>query len=283
MTEIRVAGPVGRVGELGAHDHVCWRYTEAAEFRERAREFLADGLARDLQVWYVAPGSAEELGGHLREVGGFQAALRTGAARVVSLDVTYSLDAVIDPVAQVRAYAEATEAALAAGFAGLRVAAECSSLVRTAEQLAGFARYEHLVDHYMADRPFSAMCAYSTAEVDDAAFAQVACMHPGVNGPSPGFRLHGGGGRVIALGGELDLSNNELFALALERSEPRPLDGRLVLDARGLSFVDHLAMKRLSAHATALGATVVLRTSWPGATTLVDLLDLPNVLVESAA
>lgn len=280
---MRTSGLVERVEELGVRDHVCWRYTAPVEFRERARAFLIDGLARNLRVWYVAPGSAGDLVEHLRGVDELRAGLRSGAAKVVSLDATYSGGVVIEPGAQVRAYAEATEAALGAGFAGLRVAADCSSLVRTPEQLAAFARYEHQVDHYMADRPFSALCAYSAAEVDDEAFAQLACMHPGANSPSPGFRLHGAGGHRTALGGELDLSNNEVFALALQRSDLRPRDGRLVVDARGLRFLDHRALDRLSTHVSGLGATVVLRTSWPGAARLVELLGLSNILVESAA
>ncbi len=281
--DVRRSGLVDRTLGLGVHDHVCWRYTAPDEFRERAREFLADGLAQGLQVWYVAPGAASDLAQDLRGVDELDAGLRTGAARVVSLNATYPVGAVVEPDAQVRAYAEATDAALAAGFAGLRVAADCTPLVRTPQQLAAFAHYEHRIDHYMADRPFSAVCAYSTAEVGDEAFAQLACMHPGTNSRLPGFRLHGAGRHLAALGGELDPDNEELFALALERSDLRPQDGLLVVDASGLDFVDHRALVRLSAHATGLGATVVLRTPWPGAATLVNLLDLTNVHVERAA
>lgn len=281
--DVRSSGLVDRTSGLGVHDHVCWRYTAPDEFRARAREFLADGLARGLQVRYVAPGTAADLTEDLRGVDGLDAGLRTGAVRVVSLDATYPVGAVIDPDAQVLAYAEATESALAAGFAGLRVAADCTPLVRTPEQLASFAQYEHRVDHYMAERPFSAVCAYSTAEVDDEAFAQLACMHPGTNSPLPGFRLHGAGHHVTALGGELDLRNEQLFALALERSAPRPHGGSLVLDAGGLEFLDHRALLRLSAYAAGLRTTVVLHAPWPGAATLIDLLDLTNVHVERAA
>jgi len=281
--DARRSGLVDRTFGLGEHDHVCWQYTAPGEFRERARDFLADGLARGLQVWYVAPGAAADLVEDLHGVEELDTGLRTGAARVVSLDATYPVGTVVEPVAQVRAYAEATEAALAAGFAGLRVAADCTPLVRTPRQLAAFARYEHRIDHYMADRPFSAVCAYSTTEVDDAAYAQLACMHPGANSHLPGFRLHGAGRHLTALGGEVDPGNEELFALALERSDPRPHDGLLVVDANGLDFIDHRALMRLSAHATDLGATVVLRTRWPGAAALAHLLDLTNVRVERAA
>lgn len=277
---MRRSGIAEHARGFGTHDHVCWRYGDAHEFRTRVREFLSEGLALGHRVRYVGTGDLNALVEDLAGVEGMDEALRTGAAQVASLDATYPVGAVVEPAAQVRAYAEATEEALDAGFTGLRVAADCTPLVRTPEQLAAFARYEHQVDHYMADRPFSAMCAYSGAEVDDRAFAQVACMHPNANTSSPGFRLHAAGDRVTALGGELDPADDDLFALALRRADPLPRDGRLVLDATDLAFLDHRALLRLVRHARDRGASVVLRASWPGVATLVDLLDLADVRVE---
>ncbi|MFC6091244.1 MEDS domain-containing protein [Saccharothrix lopnurensis] len=279
---MRRSGLVTHVRGLGAHDHVCWRYGDRDEFLARLREFLAEGLALGHRVRYVGPGDVGSLVADLRGVEGVDEALRTGAAEVTPLGATYPAGAVVEPAAQVRVYAEATEAALAAGYTGFRVAADCTPLVRTPEQLAAFARYEHQADHHMADHPFSAMCAYSGAEVDEHAFAQIACMHPSTNTPHPGFRLHAAGDRVTALGGEVDLGNGDLFALALERAEPPPRGGRLVLDAAELSFLDHRGLLRLVDHADERGATVELRTAWPGVATLVDLLGL-DVRVEHLA
>lgn len=276
---MRRTGLVAHVRGLGAHDHVCWRYDDRDDFLARVREFLGEGLALGLRVRYLGPGAVDALVADLDGIGGIDEALRTGAAEVASLDATYPADAVVEPDAQVRSYAEATEAALAAGFAGLRVAADCTPLVRTPQRLEAFARYEHRVDHHMARRPFSAMCAYSKAEVDEHTFAQVACMHPATNTAYPGFRLHAAGDRTTALGGEVDPANDDLFALALERADPRPRDGRLVVDATDLSFLDHRGLLRLADHADRHGASVVLRTSWPGVAAMVDLLDL-DVSVE---
>ncbi|MDR6594832.1 MEDS domain-containing protein [Saccharothrix longispora] len=281
---MRRSGLVTHARELGAHDHVCWRYDDRADFLDRAREFLADGLARGHRIGYVGTGEPAALVEDLRGIEGIDEALRSGAAGVASLDATYRVGAVVEPAAQVRTYAEATEAALAAGFTGLRVAADCTALVRTPEQLAAFARYEHLVDHYMTGHPFSAMCAYAAAEVDDRAFAQIACMHPSSNDGTAGFRLHAAGGRVAAaLGGEVDLFNGDLFAVALERAGLRPDGGRLVLEAGDLAFLDHRALLRLADHAAGLGACLVLRTPWPGVDTLVDMLGITGVRVERTA
>lgn len=286
VVQRRRSGLVEHGRGFGPHDHVCWRYGDARDFHHRVREFLSEGLSLGYRVCYIGTGHADGLVEDLDGIDGIDGigeALRTGAAQVASLDATYPVGAVIEPAAQVRTYADATDAALAAGFAGLRVAADCTSLVRTPEQLDAFSRYEHRIDRFMVDRPFSAMCAYAADEVDDQSFAQVACMHPNTNASSAGFRLHGAADRGTALAGEVDQSDEDLFTLALHRADLRPHGGQLVLDATGLTFLDHRNLLRLARHAADRGASLVLRTSWPGVSTLVDLLDLTDVRVERAA
>ncbi|MGZ3144636.1 MEDS domain-containing protein [Lentzea chajnantorensis] len=283
MTRKRRSGFAGHGRGFGPHDHVCWRYRDRHDFRHRVREFLSEGLALGHRVCYIGTGAPGSLVEDLDGIDGIDEALKIGTAQVASLDSTYPVGAVVEPAAQVRTYAAATEAALAAGFTGFRVAADCTSLVRTPAQLDVFARYEHRIDRYMVERPFSAMCAYAADEVDDHAFAQLACMHPNANTSSPGFRLHAADDLRTAFAGEVDQLSEDQFALALHRAELRPRDGRLVFDATGLTFLDHRALLRLSHHAADRDASVVLRTSWPGVAVLVDLLDLTNVRVESAA
>ncbi|GAB3572167.1 hypothetical protein GCM10027445_28880 [Amycolatopsis endophytica] len=281
---MRAAGPVDRPLGLGPQGHVCWAFDEHTEFRARAREFLAEGLSRGHQVWYVAAGDTATLAGHLRGMEGVDEALRTGAARLVSADGAYPVGTVVDPETQARGYAEATENALASGYTGLRVAADCTPLVVTPEQLAAFARYEHVMDQYMALRPFSAMCAYDRRRVGNDVVAQVACMHPAGNtSVDPGFRLFGSARYAAGLAGELDLATGARLAAALERADPRPVGGHLMVDASGLRFLDHKSLVRLDTFARAREATLVLRTSWPGATRLAGLLDLPSVRVEAIA
>ncbi|ADB34392.1 hypothetical protein Kfla_5379 [Kribbella flavida DSM 17836] len=278
---MRASGLVDHVRGLGAHDHVCWQYDAPADFQERVREFLVDGLASGYRVWYTAPGDVSELTEELRGIDGMDWALRSGAARVASLDTTYPVGSVIRPEDQVETYAAATDQALADGFAGLRVAAEATRLVLSAEQLDAFARYEYLIDRYMADRPFSALCAYDRNQLADTAIAQLACLHPNTNAVVD-FRLHAAPGGAPALTGELDVLSDDLFALALERAQLEAASDQVVLDGTGLTFVDHAGLVRLSRHAADRGVDVVLRTSWPGASRLVELLHLPRVRVEAA-
>jgi anti-anti-sigma factor len=247
-------------------------------------EFLGDGLATGARVCYVGAAPTEVLLDELHRIDGMEKALSRGAARVTSLTDTYmTTDTVVDPAAQVRAYAVATEEALAAGYTGLRVAAEATPMVRTPAQLAAFARYEHLVDRYMAEHAFSALCAYDVRELGDDAIAQLACLHPNTNLGTSGFRLHAAAGEdySVTLNGELDLSTEDLFTTALERADLSPRGGELVVDATGLDFIDHRSVLRLLEHARSRAATLVLHTSHPCPTRMVELLGLADVRVES--
>ncbi|MET8838210.1 MEDS domain-containing protein [Micromonospora sp. NPDC004540] len=262
------------------YGHLCLAYDDPAALDARAVAHLSAGLAAGEQVWLVAPGDHDSLARRLDRLPGLDAALGRRALRLLPVEQAYRHDEVVDPEKQVRAYATATTDALAAGYTGLRVFAEATTLVRSVAQRDAFARYEHLIDRWMRYHPMSAVCAYDRRELGDAAIAELACMHPETNADVL-FRLHAGGGEaVVELGGELDPSNHRLFAAALHRADPRPVDGRLVLDASGLGFVDHRCLLHLADHARRHDATAVLRTSRAAAARLVELLDLDEVRVE---
>jgi hypothetical protein len=271
--DIRPSAPYG---------HVCLAYDDPKVFDAEARDFLGDGLAAGERVWFVVAEQPAEAVQRLTELSGFADALHRGAAQVVPLDGTYS-GGIIDPPAQVAAYAAATEEALATGYTGLRVVADATSLVRTPAQRTAFARYEHLIDRYMRTRPMSAICAYDRRALGDEAIAELACMHPETNADEVPFRLYAGdpGDGAVTLAGELDKFTLDLFAVALEHADLRPVDGELVVQAADLRFVDHRCLTLLRDHARRRGATVVLRTSRSAAARLVELLELTGIRVEA--
>ncbi|MGW3992483.1 MEDS domain-containing protein [Amycolatopsis sp. NPDC004772] len=266
-------------------DHVCRGYRRRGEFVSHAQEFLAEGLAAGERVLYVAPGDEAALTGQLRADERCDEGLDSGAVQVASVDATYAMGAVVDPAGQVELYTAATSDALAAGFTGLRVAADVTSLVRTPAQVDAFARYEHLVDHYMAGHPMSAMCGYDVAELGGDVVAQLACMHPTDYDGGTRFHLHGHarGGSAAALDGELDLESRGSWPLALERAGLRSEGGTIAIDAAGLDFVDHRSLVALADYAERHATTVVLRTKLSTPARLLELLDLPGVRVERAA
>ncbi|BCJ48888.1 hypothetical protein Asp14428_03630 [Actinoplanes sp. NBRC 14428] len=246
--------------------HRCLSYDDPAAFETAAHDFLAEGLAAGERVWYIAatPPRGWE----------FQPEL-------ITLGDHYRLDGVVDPDEGVAAYAAVTERALAEGRTGLRVAADATPLVRTAAQLDAFARYEHRVDRYMRDHPFSALCGYDRRALGVAACDELACLHPESDAQ---FRLYATPAEVAdaGLAGELDDASRSLLALALDRAEPSPAAGELVIDATGLTFIDHNSLLDLDAYARRRGLTAVLRTRLFSAAHLAELLDLPSLRVERA-
>lgn len=122
--------------------------------------FLLEGVQAGLRVGYVGRV------GPVVTAPAAEWARREGRSDAVfSLDLagTYLPDGVVSPQRQVKVFRHATELALADGFAGLRVAADATDLVRTPEQLDAFVRYEHVIDRYMADQPFPG-CVRLTAD-----------------------------------------------------------------------------------------------------------------------
>ncbi|MEU0542082.1 MEDS domain-containing protein [Nocardia sp. NPDC005978] len=264
---------------MGIHDHACWAFDEPGEFRLRASEFLGEGLRLGCRVWYIASGDAGALAGDLESLPGWNEALRTGGAQVVSIEDVYEPGAPVIGDEQVRTYAAATEAAIAAGFSGLRVAADTTPLVRTPAQLAAFVRYEYLADRLMAAQPFSAMCAYDRGAVGAAAVMRLASVHPNTNVHTQ-FRIFGATAHAVAIVGEVDGSCGELFGAGLAGIEPDPENGCVRVDATRLSFLDHNGLLRLAAYAESRDAELVVQTAWPGVARLAELLELPNVRVE---
>lgn len=256
--------------------HECWSFNDQRRFDAHAREALLSGLAAGERVWFV-PG---------RNSGLTSAMLPEGdAVRVFPADEVYQGEQlVVDPVAQVAAYAAATEEAVAAGFTGLRVVADVTDMVRTEEQRDAFARYEYLVGRLMRLEPMRAMCAYDSRELGGPAVAELACLHESSLAADVTFQLHPGDTAAEAvLDGELDAVTHELFRAALDRTDLASSGRPPVVDATGLRFIDHRSLLTLQRHAESHDLTTVLRTRRGGAARLAGLLGLTHVRVEVVA
>ncbi len=277
---MRRAGFVDTVEGLRSHDHICWVFDHPGGFLPVAERFLAEGLAGGLRVLFVADRARAD---HLDGLDGFAAARAAGAAQVSDLGA-YGGGALVDPDAQVRAYADLTERAVADGFGGLRVAADATPLVRTAQARAAFARYEFLIDRYMAHYPMSAMCGYHHGDLGKEAVAELAGMHPLARPSTTPLRLFAADPDITAataaLAGEIDLAGHEQFRTALTRADLAPDGGTVTIDARAVTFIDHRALTQLAGHVRTLGATTELLVGGRSPVPLLaGLLGLPDVRV----
>ncbi|MFI5916856.1 MEDS domain-containing protein [Dactylosporangium sp. NPDC051541] len=256
-----------------ADQHVCWAYDDPEQRHAYAQSYLRAGLAADELVWYLGAGGPAAVGGPLPDGVAF-----------VAVESMYCAGTPVDPQAQVVAYADATDAALAAGYTGLRVFADCTELVRTPAQLEAFAQYEALVDRFIAVRPMRAVCALDRRAVGDAAVGELACLHPETNAREALFSLRGDPGHAgtAVLRGELDATAELVFPGALRRVQPSPDNGQVVFDAKDLRFLDHRALLHLQRYAEQRDTVVMLRNPPATAGHLAELLRLTRIRIEAA-
>jgi anti-anti-sigma regulatory factor len=270
---------IDHVGGSGSRDHVCWAYDEHEDFTAVARQFLADGYMSGKRLMYCGPVGVDELRSHLDGLEDLIPTPCQDTVLVVPISGTYAGDDVVDAVRQREAFARATDEALAAGFTGLRVVADVSTLVRTPEQVDAFARWEHMIDRYMSTHQFSAICAFDRRLVSGETVAAMSCLHPSANTATM-FRLYAVDEQRTALTGEVDAAVTDLLSTTLDRIDVEVHDGELVVDAHGLAFIDHRGLSALCEYADALGVTVVLRRPNQGAARLIEMLGMVSVRAE---
>jgi anti-anti-sigma regulatory factor len=250
-------------------------------------EFLAEGVTQGQRVVYIGSGSEKQLRSELSGLPGVESLLETGAAQVFSGTSVYAISPVLDgasPVvdseAQVGWYSRQLGWALAAGFSGLRVAADATPFVGTPEQRDAFAAYEHLLDRFMATNPLTIMCAYRSTSLSPEAIIELACMHPAVAPHAPPFRLYASADGDWALAGEVDLRSWELLGRSLSRTFGTRRTAEMTVDASSLEFIDAGGLKMLDGYARRRGSVLVLRGARRGPARLIDLMKLPGIRAE---
>lgn len=275
-------GSAQHAAGLGVHDHLSWPYEDRDDFVRRVQEFVSGGVALGLRCVYAADRPPEQLEADLAGVPDLQAELSRGAVRITVLGHLYRAGSVIDPDEMLETFTTATEDAMAEGYAGLRVVADATPLVRTPEQLAAFATWEHKADRYMTRQPFSAMCGFDRRELSASAAAVLTCLHPAARAGMATFGVFASEDHAdLALAGELDLSAVDSLRACLGRTR-LDVTRELVVDGTRLGFVDHRGLESIRDFASGHGATAVLRTSSSLPARLIELLRLEGIRAEPA-
>ena len=231
-TTRRGAGQWDPASPTGLSDHICWAYESAAERAELTIGWLGEGLRLGQRCYYIAEAPAEMLIADLVAMPEALTGLESGAVVVMSTDDVYDVDVPVDAAAQLSAYDEALNHALADGFSGLRVAADITSLVGDPARRSAHLRWEHVADRFMTGHPLAKLCLYDAHRIDDA--ESIACVHP-LHGPGERpFGLFAGGPARAVLTGELDACAADALTDAL-RALPA---GDAVIDLTNLTFID---------------------------------------------
>ena len=213
-----------------------WVFTGSSEFAALSAQFLAEGAALGERLMYIPehPDPAD--------MAGLARVVSPGSLVVTSIAEVYGADGVVNPKRQLAAYIAAADEALAAGFTGVRVAADYTSLVSNDQQLAEWFRWEVIADRMVSEYPITALCAVDQKKVDVDALRLLAMLHPlsSASSPAPPFRLFSAAGKLRAEG-DLD----PLAVISMWRAiEDLP---------RGTGVLVDLTTAKLTSHAVLTG------------------------------
>jgi anti-anti-sigma factor len=285
---VRQAGVIDSACGLVRCSHVGWGYADRAEFRTRAWEYLVDGVAAGQRIEFVGSGTVEAL---RAELSGFsvgnphfgQDAVNQGAFRVALVDDVYEFSGstrVVDPLRSVAARAADTEAALAAGYTGLRAVVDATTLAGAGVQREAYAHYEYLLDQRSTVLPLATICAYDVTHLGSAAVAEMACLHPLTSRGTTAFRLYTDDGAAFALAGEIDASSAAQLADTLGRVLPLLTAPELVVDGRELEFIDHRGLLVLDRCAARQGLQLAMQTPRTTVAQIAEAIGLQHLRVD---
>jgi anti-anti-sigma regulatory factor len=250
---VRAHGCIHSGSDLGTDAHACWGFERRQEFVDASLEFLTDGLRIGQRIAYVGSEPVEEQRERLDPLGGVGAMIDEGALQLIDLTGIYQAGEPIEPYSQLAVYSAATDAALAAGYTGLRVAAQATSLVREPQTWDAHVRWESIADRFMSIRPLSALCGYQRDLVPEQLLGDLSAVHPASNAPAKSVPFH-----LYAEEGEMVLSGNVdyISVAALDRALERACAGTepVVLDLRELGFIDQNGLEVLARHTHRLAA-----------------------------
>jgi DcmR-like sensory protein len=268
---VRAHGCIDEAGGLQADAHICWAFEDRQEFVDASLEYLTDGLRYGQRLAYVGSEPVAEQRERLAPLGDVGGMIDTGTLLLFELSDLYRIGEPVDVEMQVAAYAAATDAALADGYTGLRVAAQATDLVAEPETWDAHVRWESTADRVLSPRSLSAFCGYQREALPPQLMSDLAAVHPAANqaaGPVP-FHLFGEDGGLV-LTGEVDLFCNDdldrVLGFACNTRES------LSLNLGELGFIDHHALNTLAVHASRGSCTI--HNQPPVVDRLCDLLEL---------
>jgi hypothetical protein len=279
-------GTVDSAAGLEPFCHVCLAYHGKADWADRAAEISAEAVAAGQCVYVLGDASTEGIREELAERIRSMSAGRAKAGQAEARDLTayhrLNSDGIIDVKATIAAHHALLDDSLAAGFTGMQMVVEETSIARTAAQRDAAARMEYLGDRAACSLPAGSMCGYDVDEIGPDAVAELACMHPFTNPGASPFRLYAVADADFGLAGTIDdATARGLFRTTLGRTGP-PAGAELVVDARPAEFICDRAMAELDAHAAGMGRTAVVHTSTSNTPSPASVASLTSLTVDTS-
>ncbi len=156
--------------------HMGFAFSGRPAFEGRASSFLADGFTRGDRLIYVAddPKACQWP----------KRFLESRDLLLFSTSEMYGPGRTVVAAAQ-RARFEATlEEALGDGYAGIRVVADGTSLIATADGLSAWLEWEAEAERLLAENPITGLCAFDATKAEAESVHMVMSAHRAVAPPA---------------------------------------------------------------------------------------------------
>lgn len=244
---MRVHGHIESADGLGLDGHACWSFDQRAEFTDVVLGFLDEGLSLGQRIAFMADEPAAEQRERLDALGDVGELTDRGALLFFNLRDLYPKGRAVDFDAQLALFSAATDASVADGYAGLRVAADVTDLVTDPETRDAHLRWECFADRALSTKPLTVLCGYRRDDLSPQLLQDLAAIHPAANiglDLVP-FHLFGQDGD-LALAGEVDHFSSETLDRALGLACTAGREHPLNLEA--LDFIDHRGLEILARH-----------------------------------
>lgn len=229
------------------------------EFSALVMPYLAEGLVLGDRVMYATNSPDMSAVRRLRNIAG------AGAIDVASVTEIYGTSGVVDPPAQRAVFASVLADSLAAGFSGIRVAADNTSLVREEGARMAWMDWEAVADDFIAGNSVTGLCGFDGRLLPPGVLGGLASMHPLTEAaiPPPRYRIYRDG-PALWLTGDPDRAAMTWVRRALAHL---PARCALVVDLLSARKIDEAVLASLRRLAEE-GASVTIR----GTRTVIGLI-----------
>lgn len=260
--------PVGRVRP---GDHACLSFANDAEQHDVAASFVRDGLASRQKVYYLIDADPVAVPEWLKtDTAAVRRAVDKGQLVVLGAEDAYLAGESFAPDAMIPRFDRFINAALAEGYAGFRVTAEMTWILRRGLDGEAVASYEKQAAAVFSSRAACALCQYDRRQFPADMLATAEAAHPHIATADPLYEdtivtltpVYDPAGLRVT--GDIDLTNTTGWQSAVAAVADHGEE--VHLDLSGLRFIDLQGVRVLTRTAAAMadGRRLVLDSAPQG-------------------
>jgi anti-anti-sigma regulatory factor len=280
---VTTVGADPQITDLAVDDHACLTFGEPEELFDLTAAFVRDGLAGGLKVVWVSEAGPDRAVAELARRGvAVEPALAAGQLAAAGSEGRLLTGQAFSAGQAITWLGGQMTACRHEGFPGLRVAVDMSWALRPVTGVEQLPEFEQGVAAALAGSTVSVLCQYDRERFDPVTLATVAPFHTcsvaaatyHADATLRICRQYAPPG--IRLAGELDYQRSEPLALAL--AEAIRIDGDIVVNMTGLTFIDGSSARMIvdAARGLAESRKVLLRCQ-PGIAARFVLLGAEDV------